>query len=114
MVRIQYPKTNCIVYLEAHINYTIFHLKNGSRVLSSFTLKRHQETEKLASFLRINRGCLLNPDFIEKIEHHGQALSVKLKNNLEIRVSRRRTKVLEGLLSVNGFEHQNLTHFVEH
>ena len=86
-----------IIYLEADINYTTYHLIDGRKIISSFTLKRHQETQNLASFLRISKSYLLNPIFIENVEKEGRRMLVKVKNNKPMLVSRRKMKILEGL-----------------
>ena len=33
-----------LIFLEALENYTLFHLCDGTKVISSLTLKRHQES----------------------------------------------------------------------
>ena len=86
-----------IIYLEADINYTTYHLNDGSKIISSFTLKRHQETQNLASFLRINKSYLLNPIFIENVEKEGRRMLVKMKNNKQMQVSRRKVGLLKGI-----------------
>jgi DNA-binding LytR/AlgR family response regulator len=95
-----YPNCNDILYLEANINYTIFHLIDGRTFLSSTTLKRHEAKEALASFLRINKSYLLNPDFIENIEQDGEKVFVKMTNEKQMMVSRRKVKILESRIKV--------------
>ncbi len=51
-----------VILLEADSNYTYIHLENGEKLVSSFTLGRHQAY--FPAFLRVNRKYLLNPHFI--------------------------------------------------
>ena len=89
-----------IIYLEGDRNYTILHLANGQKLLSSANLKRYQANDKLASFLRISKSFLLNPMFIETIEKKGIKTLVKLKNEKQIVVSRRKRNVLAGIKNI--------------
>jgi DNA-binding LytR/AlgR family response regulator len=95
MLRIKYPDNSQIAYLEADINYTIFHLIDGRRVLSSFTLKRHQEADAHSHFLRINRHVLVNPEYINHVYSEGVNTRVRLINGKDYPVSRRRVAVLD-------------------
>lgn len=86
-----------IVCLEADINYTIFHLNNGKKVVSSFTLKRFEERPEFSHYLRVNRGTLVNPAFIKAIETNGKTKEVLLFNGQVFNVSRRRLEVVSNL-----------------
>lgn len=91
------PDVTTIVCLEADVNYTIFHLKNGQKIVSSYTLKRFAEQPEFSLFLRINRGNLVNPSNIQSIEKQGSVSLIKLINGNEVRVSRRRVGVIKGV-----------------
>lgn len=90
---------NQLVLLEALENYTLFHLKDGSKVISSLTLKRHQENLSDRSFLRVNRSMLINAQFINSIILKKDTHFICLDNGKEIRVSRRRRDTLADLAS---------------
>jgi two-component system LytT family response regulator len=92
MKRLQYPPENEILFLKGVVNYTEFHLKNGRKEISSFTLLRHQERH--SHFLRVNKSHLLNPDYINKVISDSEGKTVVLKNGNRIKVSRRRIYVL--------------------
>jgi hypothetical protein len=54
------PESINIIYLEADINYTTFHLIDGSKLISSFTLKRMKQKHKLKAFMNVGNtsfGC---------------------------------------------------------
>ncbi len=95
MPTIIYPNANIIIYLEADINYTIFHLKDGKRIISSATLKRHASDQRLAGFVRVHKSFLLNPKFIENYEQKGKKASVLLANGETVGVSRRKINMVK-------------------
>lgn len=92
MKRLQYPPENEILFLKGVVNYTEFHLKNGRKEISSFTLLRHQERHE--QFLRVNKSHLVNPNCILKITQKGTCKELILNNGARVKVSRRRTEVL--------------------
>jgi DNA-binding LytR/AlgR family response regulator len=91
---------NELVFLEAKENYTMFHFKDGSRSISSSTLKRHQENLVNESFLRVNRAIMVNTLYINSIIFKKDTPYVFLESGQEIRVSRRRRDVLPDLDAV--------------
>ena len=90
---------NELVFLQALENYTLFHLKDGSKVISSLTLKRHQEKLSDRDFLRVNRSMIINVLFINSIVFKKDTHFVCLQNGNEIKVSRRRASALAHLAS---------------
>lgn len=83
-----------MVYLEALENYTCFHFKDGSTLISSLTLKRHESALPKRTFVRVNRSVLINADYVKKIVNKNRTNFIRMKNGLEIRVSRRRRETL--------------------
>jgi DNA-binding LytR/AlgR family response regulator len=79
-----------IVYLKADINYTEFYLKDGKKIVSSFTLKRHEADERLKGFLRVNKSYLVNQLYIGQYKAHHKDVRIYLTNGYEIKVARRR------------------------
>jgi DNA-binding LytR/AlgR family response regulator len=67
MPRIILPEHPQIAYLQADVNYTVFHLSDGSKVISSRTLKKYASVYEQFDFLRISRSYLLNPSFIASV-----------------------------------------------
>ncbi|MCP9770318.1 LytTR family transcriptional regulator [Lacihabitans sp. LS3-19] len=54
-----------ITHLEASVNYTIFHFKDGHREIHAYTLKKFEnEFSKSKAFSRIHRRYLVNRKFI--------------------------------------------------
>lgn len=95
MTRQILPPVQDIAFLRASINYTEFHLTNGRKIISSYTLTRHEN--HLEGFLRISKSYLINPTYIEKVNAIGRQKEIQLKNGECIRVSRRRRSVVAGL-----------------
>lgn len=79
-----------VVFLSADMNYTEIYFKTGRKMVSSFTLLRHQE--KLENFIRVSKKHLVNPTFIRNYEHTGNKMNVEMKNGKCLKVSRRRIK----------------------
>lgn len=95
MIRQLLPPVQDIIFLRASINYTEFHLSDGRKIISSYTLTRHEN--RIEGFLRINKSYLINPIYIDKVNAIGSKKEVQLKNGERIVVSRRRRNILEGL-----------------
>jgi DNA-binding LytR/AlgR family response regulator len=86
-----------IIYLEAQINYTVIHLKNGKYVMVAKTLKSLEMLLSPYKFLRIHRGYLVN--FLHLQDYNGFLGEVTLTNNLRIITSRRKKVSFEGKLA---------------
>ncbi|CAH0994102.1 hypothetical protein EMA8858_00209 [Emticicia aquatica] len=95
------PQNQEITYLEADINYTIFHLNSGKKIVSSATLKKHETDTRLAGFLRIHKSFLLNPEFIKNYEQHGKKATIHLSNGKKLAVSRRKISLIKNHITVN-------------
>lgn len=96
MKRILQPQTHEIIYLKGVENYTELYLSNGKKIISSYTLLRHQE--KLDGFLRVSKSHLLNPQFVMKVNVFGSEREVQMKSGKCLKVSRRRKKVVNHIL----------------
>ncbi|MCP9755531.1 LytTR family transcriptional regulator [Lacihabitans sp. CCS-44] len=54
-----------ITHLEASVNYTIFHFKDGHREIHAYTLKKYEtDFSSSKAFSRIHRRFLVNRQFI--------------------------------------------------
>ncbi len=81
---IKYPKKCEVEYLKANINYTEIILINGTKIISSYTLKKIIKSH-YESFLRINRSIAINPEMISEKKEN----KVKVNNQI-FTISRRR------------------------
>ena len=109
MTRLKTPENKEISYLEADINYTIFHLHDGKKLVSSFTLKKYETDFRLAGFLRIHKSFLLNPAFIANCEQNGKKATVELSNGQKVQVSRRKIGLIKNYISTKCSLNQNLS-----
>ncbi len=103
MMPLKTPENNEITYLEADINYTIFHLKNGTKIVSSFTLKKYETDAQLNDFLRVHKSFLLNPQFIKHFNKKGKKGTIQLTNGEVLEVSRRKLNMVKTKINI----HQN-------
>jgi len=88
-----------VVLMEAEINYTNLHFRNGDQILLCQTLKSLEEKMKGLGFVRIHRKTLLNTQYISHFDELNT--SFVLKNGKEVEVSRRK---LRNLRLENGFQ----------
>lgn len=96
----KYPKIikelspNAITQLEAASNYTYLTFKDGSRDLSSYSLKVFAEIFTKLDFIRINRSLMVNKSFVKKhIKANGKEY-LQLKNDQRVMIPRRKTESL--------------------
>ena len=82
-----------ILYLESEGNYTIFHLVNNRKLISSFTLQIFEKYLREYNFFRINRSHVVNFSEVEILNSGNNQISVLLKNGLSFLVSRRRRRL---------------------
>lgn len=105
MTPIKTPENNEITYLEADINYTIFHLKNGKKMISSFTLKKYETDLQLNGFLRVHKSFLLNPQFIKHFNQNGKKGTIQLTNGKILEVSRRKLTMVKKQIHLDQTKH---------
>ena len=92
-----YPQKNEIMYLKADINYTIFHLACGQKMVSSFTLKKHQNKVFSEGFIRPHRSYLINPAYISQIQRQENGIFITLITGEQIQASRRNRRLFRTL-----------------
>ena len=78
-----------IIMLEGNVNYTIFHMKYGKKLLYSHTLLTYEGDLVKHGFLRVHRGFIINPTFVQGFQIGENILL--LDENLTANVSRRRS-----------------------
>ena len=86
-----------IIQCEAQGNYTLFHVKSGSNILVSHTLKKYEELLSKYNFFRCHQSHLVNMNAVVRFDRRdGGALA--LENKLLIPVASRRKEQLFGIL----------------
>ncbi|MFT7435961.1 MAG: two-component system LytT family response regulator [Psychromonas sp.] len=84
-----------ILFVTADQNYSIFHLQNGRKFTSGYTLKFHLKYLDEDKFLRINRSQLINKSFIRKVAITENKGFITLRNGKDIPIPRRRIKEIK-------------------
>ena len=92
------PKSD-ILYLESDWNYTVVYTRDNSKHVSSFTLKILEKRLSDNSFLRINRGLLINSQHIRQLSSVKKEAFVLMENGEVLPVSRRKYDLLKGCIS---------------
>lgn len=88
-----------IVRLEGIKNYTLLHLKNGTTMISSRTLKVYHTVLQEVDFLRIHKGHLINMRFLRNYDET-QMLYAVMQNRDIISISRRKRKDFQDRMAV--------------
>ncbi|MCR9063478.1 MAG: LytTR family transcriptional regulator DNA-binding domain-containing protein [Cytophagales bacterium] len=92
-------KPESINHLEAESNYTILKLKNGKKLISGYSLKIFNELFDSKTFVRVNRSHLVNRSFISGIIQKENGHYVRLQNQEELLIPRRKKDRLQWLSS---------------
>jgi DNA-binding LytR/AlgR family response regulator len=83
-----------VVYMSSLENYTKFHLADGQVIISSRTMKLHEDqlSQIGFNFARIHRKYVLNLNYLKSIEESSEGHIARLSNGDKIMVSRRKAK----------------------
>jgi DNA-binding LytR/AlgR family response regulator len=77
-----------IIMLQANVNYTIFHLKDGKQFMSARSIKLYDLTLEKYGFVRTHRGYLVNTKHL--IGYNDEDSSILLSDNHIAPISRRK------------------------
>lgn len=88
-----------ITHLKADSNYTIIHTKNGEKMISGYSLKIFDELFADKDFIRIDRSHLVHISYIKGIDSRSGITFVKLSNQKELAVPRRKSATIRALLT---------------
>jgi two-component system LytT family response regulator len=81
-----------IIMLEGQSNYSVFHLKYGKKEIYAHTIRYFEEQLLDKKFVRVHNGFLINPSFV--LEYNQEDGKLRMENNLEASISRRRLRVV--------------------
>lgn len=87
-----------LVLLEAEINYTHLHLRNGKKITIAKTLKTFEDILSKYHFYRIHRTFLINGSHLKS--YNSELGEVMMSNNYKASASRRRKNLFE--VQING------------
>lgn len=91
--KIEFVEISTINRCQADGNYTIFHLKNGERLLISKTLKEYDDLLSPFNFLRVHQSHLIN---LEEIKSYikSEGGYILMKDGTSISISRQRREMV--------------------
>jgi DNA-binding LytR/AlgR family response regulator len=83
-----------VVYMSSLENYTKFHLADGQIIVSSRTMKLHEDqlSQQGLNFARIHRKYVLNLNYLTNIEESSDGHIARLSTGDNIVFSRRKVK----------------------
>jgi DNA-binding LytR/AlgR family response regulator len=93
-----------ILMLKADSNYTTIYLQDGKQIMSSTCIGTLEKRLSAYQFFRLNRSTLVSLSYISKFGDKnkvGDSSVIVLKNDEEIKISRRKVK------DINNKFHQN-------
>ena len=94
--KIEFVEVSNIIRCQADGNYTMFHLRNGEKLLISKTLKEYDELLSSFNFLRVHQSHLINLDEIKSfIKTDGGY--ILMKDGTNITISRQRREMVLGI-----------------
>lgn len=92
-----------IAYLESQSNYTYFHLADGKKLLSSYTLGYYEELLPEEQFIRIHHSCMVHTRFVDCYVREGAGGTVIMKDGKKLNVSqRKKEEVINRLIRKAG------------
>jgi DNA-binding LytR/AlgR family response regulator len=77
-----------VMLLKGDANYTELHFQNGDKIIIAKTLKHLHDSFSTHGFFRISKTNMINLKYLSLTNENFSV--VKLKNNVELNVSRRR------------------------
>ena len=87
-----------IIYLEADVNYTIFHTRD-SKFMTAFHLKFFDAVLKeYTDFIRINKSYILNVNYLEDLRWKKAFKEARLTNGTRLTISRRKASGVKEVL----------------
>jgi two-component system LytT family response regulator len=91
--KINLIKIDDIIYCESNDNYTTFYLLDGSKILSSKTIKFYEEQLQDCNFIRPHQSYVVNKKYIESYNKK-EGGGLVLINNIDIPVSRQKKELV--------------------
>ncbi len=89
-----------IVYLNAQLNYTVFHLNDGEKIITSLPLSLYNTLLEKHGFMRLHKSHLLNLHYLPqcRVERFQQLV---LPDKKVIPIARRRRNALKKTMQSN-------------
>ncbi len=97
--KIEFIKTNTIVYCKSDGKYTEFNLTNGKMIVSSKNLGEYEQLLDDNVFFRIHNSYIVNLNFVQNI-NKAAGNYVELGNNVSLPIAKRRQESLHRFLNL--------------
>ncbi len=86
---LKFVKTDEIIYLEAHVNYSYIYTSSKQKHIVSRTLKEFEDLLPASTFIRIHHSYIINKNFTDKYIR-GEGGQVVLTNGVVLDVAKRK------------------------
>lgn len=100
----QFFSVTDLVYLQAVANYSWLNWADGRRMLMPRTLKYYSPQLPTEIFIRLHRNCVVNRNFVERLERTDTGGLVHLSTGDVLPVSRRRWSQVRRQLTKHQFD----------
>ena len=87
-----------ILYLQSDVNYTLFFLQNGEKIIVSKSLKDYEKILPEHQFFRIHQSYLVNIQYVKKVLKEDGG-SVLMPSGTQLPISRRKKEAFLNLLT---------------
>lgn len=85
-------------WIESDVNYSKIYFNDGKSLMVAYTLKIIEERVKSQNnFIRIHRSYLVNKAYIKSVSSQNKEIYVRLTDDLELLVSRRKRRLVKGI-----------------
>jgi DNA-binding LytR/AlgR family response regulator len=88
---------NSVVLIKGNINYSIFYLDGGKQKVVAHSLKFFENHLETHGFLRVHRGFMINPNYVQKYDAQQEILT--MSNGEIATISRRKRYVLKKIMT---------------
>ncbi len=94
-----------IILLESDVNYTRLYLADGRTVIVSITLGRLAQRFASCNFFRTHKSYMVNLQYVA-VTHIQHQVTLRMTNDVEVSVSRRKKVSLFKILSLKKTKHE--------
>ena len=97
--KIEFIKTNTIIYCQSDGKYTEFYLTNNKKIVSSKNLGEYEQLLDDNVFFRIHNSYIVNLNFVQNI-NKAAGNYVELQDNVSLPIAKRRQESLHKFLNL--------------
>jgi DNA-binding LytR/AlgR family response regulator len=90
-----------LVMIRGAKGYSWLHWRDGHAQIMAYTLKRYERRLPAGQYIRVHQNCLVNRDFVQKVQLSHKGPQIHLSTGERIVVSRRRWMVVKRALQAH-------------